>query len=521
KKKKKGEDRILSTNSSNSNSGNEDLRLRECFSDDNGRTSSRYRDNCLKLNKLSHLEELEEEGGGVRAGEKSEDIMLKTQKNTTERIKNMCPPSSGALPANFPGIQKEALIYCHRPPKYFDLPTTFFHPTFNKFLNHYNDKTLNIPKKICEGVFYFVEEMAEIFSHEKPRKKILHDFLRDCLDLNPLELILDDDSSNDGVVLLVEKYLGIVIEVKAEIGSGKCDPYLQGSLEYSKFWAQDQFKDFKENCNCPSFIICLAGPWICIASAIFLDRIIIDPLTDFIPLQPAFDNYGLDRISRLFFALKSAIIDLKEFYRKIEAQKVFHGHQNFFPYVNTFVQDGREVKFIYTEHISRGVYKAKISKNGLVVIVKFSRRYNADAHKLCAAMGFAPKLLHVDTEKMQEWIIIIMEYAHNAKQLQDSHLDLEQKKLILKEIRAAIDLLHENNIVFGDFRSNNILIYEKVQQVHALLIDFDWSGVSDKDRYPFFMNYDITWPTGAGDGEILRKNHDEEWYKRLEKLLEK
>ncbi|CAJ0757325.1 16329_t:CDS:2, partial [Entrophospora sp. SA101] len=355
----------------------------------------------------------------------------------------MCPPSSGALPANFPGIQKEALIYCHRPPKYFDLPTTFFHPTFNKFLNHYNDKTLNIPKKICEGVFYFVEEMAEIFSHEKPRKKILHDFLRDCLDLNPLELILDDDSSNDGVVLLVEKYLGIVIEVKAEIGSGKCDPYLQGSLEYSKFWAQDQFKDFKENCNCPSFIICLAGPWICIASAIFLDRIIIDPLTDFIPLQPAFDNYGLDRI---------------------------------------------------LEHISRGVYKAKISKNGLVVIVKFSRRYNADAHKLCAAMGFAPKLLHVDTEKMQEWIIIIME--------------------------AAIDLLHENNIVFGDFRSNNILIYEKVQQVHALLIDFDWSGVSDKDRYPFFMNYDITWPTGAGDGEILRKNHDEEWYKRLEKLLE-
>ncbi|CAJ0870662.1 2458_t:CDS:2, partial [Entrophospora sp. SA101] len=56
RRRKKREDRMLSTNSSNSNSANEDLRLQECFSDDNGKTSSRYRDNCLKLNKLSHLE---------------------------------------------------------------------------------------------------------------------------------------------------------------------------------------------------------------------------------------------------------------------------------------------------------------------------------------------------------------------------------------------------------------------------------------------------------------------------------
>src|SRR5437588_12762673 len=40
----------------------------------------------------------------------------------------------------------------------------------------------------------------------------------------------------------------------------------------------------RECCCAPSFVIAMAGPWFYILGAVFLSRVVIQPLTDFIPL---------------------------------------------------------------------------------------------------------------------------------------------------------------------------------------------------------------------------------------------
>ena len=47
------------------------------------------------------------------------------------------------------------------------------------------------------------------------------------------------------------------------------------------------------------------------------------------------------------------------------------------------------------------------------------------------------------------------------------------------DIRRAMDLLHEKNLVFGDLRPPNILIKGDT----ALLVDFDWCGEEGKGKY--------------------------------------
>ncbi|CAJ0823674.1 16672_t:CDS:2, partial [Entrophospora sp. SA101] len=141
---------MLSTNSSNSNSANEDLRLQECFSDDNGKTSSRYRDNCLKLNKLSHLEELEEEGRGVGAGGSIEEtgkvkfyvkyftfIKMQTKLHWLFLLLyHSIAVTTGVKREVFPKHQRNANIQCHRPPDldYIGQPVVLYREVFSQFL---------------------------------------------------------------------------------------------------------------------------------------------------------------------------------------------------------------------------------------------------------------------------------------------------------------------------------------------------------------------------------------------------
>ncbi|CAG8815411.1 3563_t:CDS:1, partial [Racocetra fulgida] len=49
-------------------------------------------------------------------------------------------------------------------------------------------------------------------------------------------------------------------------------------------------------------------------------------------------------------------------------------------------------------------------------------------------------------------------------------------KSILKDVKKAIDKLHEENIVFADLRDSNILVNKSQDQYQGMLIDFNWAG---------------------------------------------
>eukprot|EP00981_Chlorochromonas_danica_P015552 scaffold13179_cov288-Ochromonas_danica.AAC.1 len=81
-----------------------------------------------------------------------------------------------------------------------------------------------------------------------------------------------------------------------------------------------------------------------------------------------------------------------------------------------------------------------------------------------------------------------------------------------ERLREVVCNLHEQGLVHGDLRANNI----RVAGDRVCLLDFDWSGRAGEQRYPNFMNHtEIVWPDGASDGELLQPAHDDEWLMKL------
>jgi serine/threonine protein kinase len=65
-------------------------------------------------------------------------------------------------------------------------------------------------------------------------------------------------------------------------------------------------------------------------------------------------------------------------------------------------------------------------------------------------------------------------------QLQEDKMPVPE--IVARSVRHAIELLHENDIVFGDLRDPNIL-YD-ASKARVVLVDFDWSGEDGESIYP-------------------------------------
>ena len=138
------------------------------------------------------------------------------------------------------------------------------------------------------------------------------------------------------------------------------------------------------------------------------------------------------------------------------------------------------------------------------IVVKFVQRYNADAHRLLAAKGLAPKLHYSsadDNVRYGKWFMIVMDY-----------IELEPLSGCLTEqqckcVKEAIRSLQSNQLVFGDFRRPNIVVRNDT----AMLIDFDWCGKSGEARYPPEINCDpsMGWPHDVGPDCLMYLHHDD------------
>ena len=53
-----------------------------------------------------------------------------------------------------------------------------------------------------------------------------------------------------------------------------------------------------------------------------------------------------------------------------------------------------------------------------------------------------------------------------------------------------------------------------------MLIDFDWAGIHQKDRYIPIMNPEIKWASGAEGNALMHKDHDLHWLEILKKKYE-
>ena len=151
------------------------------------------------------------------------------------------------------------------------------------------------------------------------------------------------------------------------------------------------------------------------------------------------------------------------------------------------------------------------------VVVKFAPRYGAEAHRLLAEKGLAPTL-HACRKVLGDFYMIVMDYVpgETAESLIDSRTRIPAP--VWDDVKTAIDILHEKDLVFGDLRLPKIMCVptEFGDSMRAKLVGFDWAGTHGQDRYPTTMGAEFRqWAPGMHRYEVMLKRHDLAMLRRL------
>jgi len=228
-----------------------------------------------------------------------------------------------------------------------------------------------------------------------------------------------------------------------------------------------------------------------VLGAVFTDEVWADQLTEAISLGPdkIDGDQKIDTVARLFLALRDGLETLDTFYRNLETpprgKRAALG-DCFFPCVRSYPGQDEPIPFKYIAQLgpkdkSKAVFKGETVDKRMIAI-KFTNRYNERGHRLLAKHGLAPELLWVtdnfDARKCGYRVMVVMEFlegytADNCRALDNSTLDT-----VHEDVRRAVEILHEANLVFGDLRRPNIMIVDG----RAKLVDFDWCGKDGVDR---------------------------------------
>ncbi|KAG5637887.1 hypothetical protein H0H81_002850, partial [Sphagnurus paluster] len=332
---------------------------------------------------------------------------------------------------------------------------------------------------------------------------------------NVVEIEAFHELNYEGKVAVVAQ-----VEVKNEVGwSG--NSAIQNVLSLRKRLAGDQCNEIRKGTCCPCITICIAGPYISFGGAVFADIVIAEAFTDYIFLGGTREQ--ILKTSRMFVAVARAIGSLRDYYGSLRLSSSRPGVRRLLPeptYLpglapdNELVLTGRyeyegRVPDNYCRALFQGTY------NGTEVLVKFCETYHGQAHRLLAQAGRAPHLYFCE-RICGGAMMVIMELVKGRDARHYFSLNMPEE--VMDDVRSAVDLLHENNLVFGDLRRSNIIIKEtEDKKLWAMLIDFDWVGEAGKARYPPFLNDSgaIFWAQGVVGHGLMEKQHDLEMIRSL------
>ncbi|KAF8600633.1 hypothetical protein BDV93DRAFT_419111, partial [Ceratobasidium sp. AG-I] len=287
-----------------------------------------------------------------------------------------------------------------RPAHQAGLPIGFYHPVFNNFMKNLVSSD-PIPVELYEQtreLFYVSQDTypeenlrnAAIVEHLAP---LLGESFQESTEIGvqPDHMITSRDGTCCGLV-----------ETKNEIGTGGCDPSIQASLSYSKYWGDSTLDKVRIQSCCPSLLFAIAGPWMCVLGAVFLDHPVVQPLTDYIwigdnPQQPSRLNY----VARLFHCMSVALKELKSYYNDLVYEDKPRSGR-FFPHITQYLDStNTPIKFTYKQNLakednSKAIFLARTSDPHPPkdIVVKFVRSYNPEAHALLAKHELAPQLLY-------------------------------------------------------------------------------------------------------------------------------
>ncbi|KAG6910125.1 hypothetical protein DXG01_012884 [Tephrocybe rancida] len=450
------------------------------------------------------------------------------QERDVEAARQALPPSSAAAMPAFKAEQEKRPVLNGRPHHNYGPPVGLFHPVFNSFQaamtsseHFYADDA-----ETYATLRSLFRAFADIYATKEQRTGAIEKHLSSPLGAQFVVVDAPGVKSDGVIIHPCGRYYAYTAlrEDKNEIGTGNSDPYNQASLAYRKYWAQPSresdlfvFVSFsnlylledviRSNSYCPSIILSIVGPWLCVLGAVYLEQVVIQPLTDYVWLGG--DYFNDDRLlfaSRLFASLKTTIFTLQSYYETLGSGLLTIVPRNdAFPYITKFDM----TKFMYLSRLApdspnKLLYRASL-ENKKQVVVKFVSTYHAQSHRILAEHQLAPKLLYASTDEPKGQMyggryMIVMDFVE-GRQAVDSLSDPH-----FKQVEQAIQLLHMQDLVFGDLRPPNILIMNG----KVMIVDFDWCGKAGEARYPPSLNIDkaLGWHTGVGPDSVMKKAHD-------------
>ncbi|KAI9456037.1 hypothetical protein BJY52DRAFT_1384109 [Lactarius psammicola] len=456
---------------------------------------------------------------------------LKTAQDDTVSVGQQAPsPSSAAALGRFLRLQERHPIWNGRPSTNRGIPIQLYHPSFAKFLRNIREDTIEVDLKYSatHSLFY---SSAMVYSNKAERVDSVKLFLEEAIGHEIFAQCVFDLRSNGACTVYCGglRALAAETEFKNEIGTGGRDPSHHCATFFHSYYSREEMEPVRNRCCCPTFLIALAGPWMCILGAVFVDHVVIEELTDFIWIGGHHYNDGkIKSVARILAALGTGIEELTQFYTNLTPHSSSQDPQRFYPFIRQYSVEGRVVRFSYQAYLvqktpeshSKAIFLA-ITENEdeqeprRKIVVKFVQRYNAEAHRLLATEGLAPELFYCSTKDpdLAGLTMVVMEYIDGTT----AHQRFSNDRLpqhIFDQVEKALRTLHARNFVFGDFRYPNIMI---TKDDRVRFIDFDWCGVHEEDTYPLSLNDapDINWHSDVKRGGKMSKLHDTYMLERM------
>lgn len=148
----------------------------------------------------------------------------------------------------------------------------------------------------------------------------------------------------------------------------------------------------------------IAGPHIMILGTLLVDMTIVEPLTEMISLGGHDLENRVLRVAKIFHVLAECLADLRTYYAELSPSNLHDADphcnvKHWLPYITSY--ERTEIRYIsrllpLELYPDRAIFEAERVSDGWPLLVKFveSGRYSADAHRLLADDGLAPRLYH-------------------------------------------------------------------------------------------------------------------------------
>ncbi|KAF8604487.1 hypothetical protein BDV93DRAFT_606146 [Ceratobasidium sp. AG-I] len=151
-----------------------------------------------------------------------------------------------------------------RPSSTTGLPIQLYHNAFEMFTGGISG-TEPLDPLVCVETERFPENAQAIYPYEAERQDVaIRDFV-DCYDMAFAHEEAEDCRA-DGVIKTAVSDLQTccaILKLHNEIGASTCDPSVQAPHSCTTYRSQAELAPLRKICCCPSFIIAMAGPWMC------------------------------------------------------------------------------------------------------------------------------------------------------------------------------------------------------------------------------------------------------------------